>query len=343
MNMQRGGITAGGTWIVDYTKRISMMPDAGACTTILSETINNGGAPFNLLVDLCRMESPFPLRAVGCVGQDVDGESILKECISHGIQTNRLTLRGGSFTSFTDLMIDTRSGVATAFNRPGANSLLDIVDFDLDADPSRILFVGSLCFLSKLDAPDDAHGTQLVRLLRDARKRGMQTCVDIVRSDVDRENFIQGSLAALQESDFILLNSDVAEILTGIPMKFPAGIDADAVKKGLDVLGELTGALYTVIRFPSGAMARDRDGTITAEGSVLLPKALIKSASGAGHAFTAGFLHAMHEEWPIAQALKLSNAVAAACLLHTTSSGGVRKVASCLSLMETYGQRKLPY
>ena len=341
MSTQRIGITAGGTWIVDYTKRVSVMPDQGACTTILSETINNGGAPFNLLIDLCRMESPFPLRAVGCVGQDIDGESILKECISHSIQTNRLTLRGGSSTSFTDLMIDNRSGVATAFNRPGANRILDISDFDLDADQSRILFVGSLCFLAKLDAPDDNHGTQLARLLRDARKRGMQTCVDIVRADVDRENFLKVAFAALKESDFILLNSDVAEILTGISMRFPAGIDIDAVKHALVTLGELTGALYTVIRFPSGAVARARDGTLSAEGSVLLPKTLIKSGAGAGHAFAAGFLYAMHERWPVSEALKLSHAVAAACLLHTTSSGGVRKVSSCLSLIQAHGQRKL--
>ncbi len=41
----REGITAAGTWIVDYTKVVSRFPEEGSCTSVLSETLGNGGAP----------------------------------------------------------------------------------------------------------------------------------------------------------------------------------------------------------------------------------------------------------------------------------------------------------
>jgi hypothetical protein len=64
----REGITAAGTWIVDYTKVVSRFPEEGSCTSVLSETLGNGGAPYNLLVNLCRLGFTSPHRSVRSVG-----------------------------------------------------------------------------------------------------------------------------------------------------------------------------------------------------------------------------------------------------------------------------------
>ncbi|MBC7980818.1 MAG: hypothetical protein H7Y36_09675, partial [Armatimonadetes bacterium] len=50
----------------------------------------------------------------------------------------------------------------------------------------------------------------------------------------------------------------------------------------------------------------------------------IKGANGAGDAFAAGFLHAIHEDLTIPQALLIAVKTAAQCLNHPTPSGGVR-------------------
>ena len=38
---------------------------------IIRETSSNGGSPYNLLIDLARLQAPFPLGAAGLVGDDL--------------------------------------------------------------------------------------------------------------------------------------------------------------------------------------------------------------------------------------------------------------------------------
>jgi sugar/nucleoside kinase (ribokinase family) len=55
--MQRNGIAAGGTFVVDHTKLIDAFPEPEALVHILDHRVGNGGGAFNLLVDLARRGS----------------------------------------------------------------------------------------------------------------------------------------------------------------------------------------------------------------------------------------------------------------------------------------------
>jgi sugar/nucleoside kinase (ribokinase family) len=90
-----------------------------------------------------------------------------------------------------------------------------------------------------------------------------------------------------------------------------------------------------------GAIALSDQGEIVTEGSVKLPKTRLVSATGAGHAFTAGFLYGYHENWGLLESLKAAHASAAACLMDKTASGGIRKLSSCLTLLDKFGQREI--
>ncbi len=205
------GITAAGTWIVDYAKVISQFPEEGSCVSILSEAISNGGAPYNLLVNLCRLGAPFPLKAVGCLGHDIDGASIMKDCQSHGIATAGMRTIPWASTSFSDVMTTRETGIRTSFNHAGANDLLSPEDFDFEHESPRIFFLGSLFFLAKLDAPDHRFGTLAASVLARTRKAGVLTCVDIERSNIPMALFRESGRAALRQTDLIILNVEVAE------------------------------------------------------------------------------------------------------------------------------------
>jgi sugar/nucleoside kinase (ribokinase family) len=341
MSSSRSGITAGGTWIVDYSKVISEFPHEGACTSIVSETINNGGAPYNLLVDLCRMGCPFPLRAIGCIGHDMDGSSILKDCKAHDIDTSRIRMTPESSTSFSDVMTTRETGVRTSFNYPGANALLNVDDFQFRHDNSRIFFLGTLFFMSALDETIFRHGSKAALVLASARREGILTCVDIERTNLPASFVEAGGRAALAETDIVILNIEVAEILSGIKIRYPAGVDIFAAREAARVLQAFGQAECVVIRFPVGAIALSDKGEIVTEGSVKLPKTRLVSATGAGHAFTAGFLYGYHENWSLLECLKAAHASAAACLMDKTASGGIRKLSSCLTLLDKFGQREM--
>jgi sugar/nucleoside kinase (ribokinase family) len=337
---KRNGITAGGTWNVDYTKTVQRYAAEGACTKILDEKVSNGGAPYNLLVDLARLEAPFPLRAVGRIGQDLDGASILKDCRAHDIDTTNLKVSPEAATSFSDVMASVQSGVRTSFNQAGANALLTADDFDLKKDPSKILYFGSLFFMDALDVPHAKFGTGVAALLAEARRAGFLTSVDIERaSHISNASFVKGTEAALRHTDLVIVNIEIAEMLSGLVLRQSTGVDLAATEDAARILAGLGGAKSVVVRFPTGALGIDASGEVVIEGSLQVPRNRLVNASGAGHAFAAGFLYAQHQSESLANSLIAAHAAGAACLMDPTASGGLRPMEDCLSMVEKFGQR----
>jgi len=66
----RCGLLAGGNWIIDQVKMIDVYPQPEQLANIRSQSEGTGGAPYNVLIDLARSGTPFPLFAAGLVGQD---------------------------------------------------------------------------------------------------------------------------------------------------------------------------------------------------------------------------------------------------------------------------------
>jgi len=59
-------------------------------------------------------------------------------------------------------------------------------------------------------------------------------------------------------------------------------------------------------------------------------------------ALAAGVLFGLHEEWPMAECLRLGASAAAACLSHVSCSEGVMSVEDCASLAKRLGYQPLP-
>ena len=96
---ERSGILSGGNWIVDKLKFIDTYPQQDALSNILSQSIGNGGSPFNILIDLAKLGAKFPIAGIGLVGDDADGEWIKQQCVEHGhrLHAARHPCLGGDF------------------------------------------------------------------------------------------------------------------------------------------------------------------------------------------------------------------------------------------------------
>jgi sugar/nucleoside kinase (ribokinase family) len=104
MSTSRQGLLAAGNWIIDHTKIIDVYPAQDTLCNVLSETDGNGGYPYNLLINLARLEAPFPLEALGLVGDDKDGETIRADRLRHRIDNQQLHTCKEAHTSYTDVM-----------------------------------------------------------------------------------------------------------------------------------------------------------------------------------------------------------------------------------------------
>src|SRR5512137_1258800 len=102
----RRGLLAGGNWILDLVKMIDVYPQPEQLANIRSQSEGTGGAAYNLLIDLAKSGTSFPLHAAGLVGQDALGEHILDDCRRHKIDVQHLRTTSKAPTSYTDVMTE---------------------------------------------------------------------------------------------------------------------------------------------------------------------------------------------------------------------------------------------
>jgi sugar/nucleoside kinase (ribokinase family) len=338
MNSERRGILAAGNWIVDYTKVIDVYPTQDALCNILSESTGNGGSPYNLLIDLARLEAPFPLEAVGLVGDDKDGQAIRADCLRHHVNVGQLHISKEAHTSYTDVMSVKTSGRRTFFHRRGANALLGPEHFDLTASRARFFHLGYLLLLDRLDQPSSEHGTIAAGILQQARAAGFKTSIDVVSEDSDR--FASIVRPALKHVDYAILNEFEAGRTTGRSIRHEKGLDFAQLEAAARQLLEAGVQEWVVIHYPEGALAANRDGRILRQGSVLIAQEKIVDSTGAGDAFGAGLLYGLHEQKPMEESLRYAVCVAASSLTQASCSSGIQSLSLCLELGRQYGFRE---
>ncbi|HUA77200.1 MAG TPA: PfkB family carbohydrate kinase, partial [Acetobacteraceae bacterium] len=83
------------------------------------------------------------------------------------------------------------------------------------------------------------------------------------------------------------------------------------------------------------------DGTLVRVPSLAVPAEEIVAANGAGDAFAAGVLYAVHEGWSLAEALALGHAAAGASLRGLSTTGTVATWQECSALAARWGTRGL--
>lgn len=330
----RKGLLAGGNFIIDHVKIIDAWPEQDMLAFIQAETSSNGGGPYNVLKDLAAMQVSYPLEAAGLVGQDVNGDWVLRDCRATGIDTTQLHQTDAAPTSYTDAMTVSGTGRRTFFHQLGANALLGEAHFDFRCTQARIFHLGYLMLLSEMDRLLPNGRTVASHVLEAAQKAGLLTTVDLVSST--HPQFRQITTASLPFTDYLILNELEAGRATGRDLNTA---DLSQLKDAAKLLLDQGVRREVIIHFEAGAVVAEKSGAVHHQPSLRLPANFIAGATGAGDAFAAGYLHGTHEGWPVSERLKLASCTAAMCLTHPTPSQGLKPIEECLKLVETLGFR----
>lgn len=336
----RIGILAGGNWILDFIKMIDVYPNENALANILSQNTGNGGAPFNVLKAIRKMEFSIPLEGVGVLGDDEYGDDILGQCESLGLETRQIKRLKGEDTSFTDVMTVSSTGKRTFFHHRGANALLEEKHFDFEVSNAKFFHLGYLLLLDNLDKIHSDGLSGAAKVLKKAKEAGMITSADIVSEQSDR--YTEVIPPSLPYIDCLFINELEAHNLTGIQLmdgegKFLIPNGFNGAKKILD-MGVLS---WVIIHFPYGALAMNKAGVKLLHPCVEMPKALVKGTVGAGDAFAAGVLAGMNEGWEMKASLQLGVTAAATSLMDNTATEAILPWRECLQFGDKYGYKKL--
>jgi sugar/nucleoside kinase (ribokinase family) len=334
----RKGILGAGNWIVDHIKVIDAWPSQDTLANIRTEFRGTGGAPCNLLIDLAKLGTDFPLAGAGIVGQDEAGDWILKTCQKFGINTGLIRRTDQQPTSYTDVMTVERTGRRTFFHQRGANRLLDADSIRVDFSNAKIFHLGYLLLLDRLDQPCARFGTRAAELLAKASELGFITSVDVVSEASDR--FGRVVSPALPFLDIIFLNEFEAAGVFSLEIRKGGKIDVPTLLKTAETLLAAGVRRWAIIHFPEGVLAASHDGRRIFQPSLMVPPNQIAGAAGAGDALAAGLLLGYHDELPMEDCLVFGVCAAAASLRHPTTTEGVENLDACLALGHQFGYRE---
>jgi sugar/nucleoside kinase (ribokinase family) len=297
----------------------------------------NGGAPYNVLLDLARLKVDLPLQGIGVLGDDENADFILNDCRAHGIDTELLVKKEGLSTSFTDVFNVESTGHRTFFHNRGANAHLDIDHFNIDKISGRIILLGYLLLLDSLDAEDAEFGTRGAKLLKKLSDAGLETAIDVVSENSDR--FAKIVFPALPYVDYLIIN----EVEVGKIVKLPVRNQSDSkinmklLEKAAEIMLEEGVRKRVIVHFPEGAYSYSKEGKEKIfVPSLKLPSGFIKGATGAGDAFCAGCLYGLYSGWETERILKFGSGMAAACLSNPASSEGIKPYDEIMAIIDKY-------
>jgi len=336
----RRGVVSAGTWCVDFNKSIARWPEEDTSNEVLAIDRQGGGSGFNMAIDLKRLDPDLPVEAMGLVGDDDLGRFLFRQCDARGVERDKLKARSGAATMSVDAFNAIEGGRRTHFYHQGVAAEMTPDDFDFSSTRARFLHLGIPGAHKAMDRPGRGAANGWVAVLSKAKAAGLETNLELMTTGAER--LAELGRPCLPFLRMLIVNDFEVGALAGREVRRPDGTaDIGAVRKAADETLALGAMEWVVAHFPEGAVAAGRDGTRTDLGSVAMPANAIAGANGAGDAFAAGMLYALHQKWPIEKALRLAHGSAAASMRAVSTTAGVASVAECLALVDKWGLRPL--
>ena len=299
------GIAVAGTILVDKINQIAAYPASGELTKILSVSRAVGGAVPNVGIDIKRVDPTIPVKAVGKIGNDSDGDFLESVLSENGVDTTGL-VRGDASTSFTDVM-SIVGGQRTFFTYPGACADFGYDDVDFENLNVKMLHLGYFLLLDKVDGGDGE------KILKKAQEMGIKTSIDLVSENSDRYHIVK---SCLKYVDNVIINELEAGMIAGIePKRENLEIIARAIK-------EMGVSERVIIHMPETGVCLSDNGFFELP-SWELPKGFIKGKTGAGDAFCAGALIGIYRGLDEMGILTLAQKAATASLSAADAIGGM--------------------
>ena len=325
------GIAIAGTIAVDYIKTIDQYPEKGMLGNILSSSRGVGGCVTNTLCDLAKMDPTIPLYAYGGIGDDENGDFVVRVLKEHDINTDGIVRFPGEMTAFTDVMTLVATGERTFFNAKGANKIYSYSDLDFDSLEVDLFHIGYAFLMDPFDREDEEYGTVMARALARVQSMGIRTSMDLV--SVENERYSEIVKPSLRYCNYFIVNEIEAGKTVNLSPYGPDGsIDEVRIRKICELILETGVKDMVVIHAPLGGWAMTNTGEFYFAPSLKLPQNYIKGTVGAGDAFCAGMLYGIYKEMPVKEALEIACMTAACSLSEYDSISGMKTIDEIKSI-----------
>jgi len=284
-----------------FVPPLPALPAAGELRATDDFLLDSGGCAANVATCLARLGVRPAVS--GCVGDDVFADFIEQDLHCKGVEASgirRSTRLGTSKTVILPVVGEDRRFIHTF----GANAEFCDTDIALEALPvGGLLYLGGFLILPGLDSE------AVAQVFRKAQERGIKTVLDVVVPVGDADGKMQLLEPILPFTDYFLPNEEEAHALTGeiTPRK-----QAERFREvGCETVLITQGSKGTLLLSGQEAIQADAYSIEIVDGS------------GAGDAFTAGWIAGLLEGWPIEETLRFASVIGASCCSRLGCTTGV--------------------
>lgn len=320
--MERKGVAFAGSLLVDNIYEIAAYPSSGELTQIRSIQRATGGMVPNNGIGLKKAAPHLPVFALGKIGEDEGGRYALNELLQNGVDVSGVKVSATEKTSFTDVM-SVRGGQRTFFTYSGTSSTFGVEDISWENLSCKMLHLGYFLLLDKVDNGDG------LKILREAKERGIKTSIDLVSENSDRYALV---LPCLPYVDNLIINETEASRLC----KMSPNALFEMAKK----LFEYGVKERVIIHTPDVGVCYNGKEFVKLA-SYSLPDDFIKGTTGAGDAYCTGALLGIYEGKSDEEILRIATDCATCSLRQANATDGLTEYSAMREICKNLKRKEI--
>jgi len=299
-----------------WARPIDEMPDKGRLQLTKEIGMGLGGHATNS--GRCLAKLGVDVAVMGCIGQDGLGDFAIEELDNHGIDTGGIYRTETTGTAATLVFIDS-SGERSFIHAVSADGEIrpEYLDMDLVKSPELLYMAGAL-------AMPGFDGEPQAQVMAQAKQAGVTTVLDVVWDATGK--WLDTLAPVLAYTDIFVPSLVEAREISG--RETPEDVAQFFLNQGIKIVG-LTNA-------EQGAYVSTTD----MEMNVPAYEIEVVDTTGAGDAFTAGFIYGYLQGWDLERSTRFANAMGA---LATTALGTTAGIKSYQQVHDFLAEREPSY
>ena len=258
----------------------------------------SGGGGTNTAVTFARQG--LKTSCVGAIGNDFNGRDLIAELVQEGVNTEYFQINKDGRTAYSVILVH-ESGERTILSYKGEGQNFDVKKIPFDKFNTRWLFLDSL----------GGHYDLLETAVNWAVKNGVKLATDPGGKEIDHG--LEKLKPLLKYFSIVKMNQEEAAKLTGISYEKEEEI--------FKLMDEVIDGVFLMSKGPDGVVASGGEDIYRAG----VPDSPVVERTGAGDAFSSGFVAEYIRSEDIVKAIQFATANASSVVTQYGAKAGILK------------------
>lgn len=284
--------------VADFSVGKGLCFPLGSKIEIKKIVFTSGGGGTNAAVTFAKQG--LATACIGVTGKDINGQEVLNELAKEGVETKYFQKHDDDFTAYSVILVDS-FGERTILSYKGEGQHFDANKIDFGQLQTKWLFLDSLG--GHYDLLEKAVNWAVVNNVKLATNPGGK----------ELKHGLEKLRPLLKIFSIVIMNQEEASDLTGIDYKKEVEI--------FKFMDKVVGGIFVMTKGPDGVVVSDGKNVYRAG----VPNSPVVERTGAGDAFSSGFVSECVRSGDVFRAIQFGTANASSVVTQYGAKAGILK------------------